>query len=77
MILVVGIKVLGVNFRKLQKRQCSYSRTAGVEEIHHRLALTVEAHTVVALHPAGEALVVPPGEIDEMTVGGFNYGFTP
>ena len=77
MVLVIGIKILGIHVGKLQKGQGSYCRTAGVEEIDHGLTLRIEAHTVVALHPAGDALVIPSGEIDEMAVGSFNDCLTP
>ena len=60
MVLTVGVKILGDGIGKLKQRKRPYCRLAGIEEIHHGSALPVKAHTVVALHPAGDALVVPP-----------------
>ena len=75
MVLTVGVKVLGAGVGIFKKRKCSYGGSAGVEEIHHRPPLPVKGKAVMTLHPAGNTLVVALAEINEMSVGGFNYCF--
>mgnify|MGYP003553112406 CR=1 FL=1 len=58
MVLLRGVKVLGDAFGELQKRQSADSVLTGVEKIHHRKAVFIKGHTVMALHPTGYSFVI-------------------
>ena len=64
MVLLAGIQVLRLGLGKLQKRDRADEGPAVFEDVHPRPALVVELETVVALHPAGDALVVAGHEVD-------------
>ena len=74
MILGVRVKILRCSFRIGKEGEGADSVAAGIEKVDHRVPFGVKGKAVMALHPAGDALVVSGLKMNEVSVCRLDYG---
>ena len=70
MVFLIRVHIFHFRFRIAQQRDRADECFACVENIHHGIAVIVKSKAIMALHPAGDPVIVPGGKIDAVPGGG-------